>query len=524
METPSSDSSPAKLRGIRWWPAWLILLLAAGAILVVQLREDFPFQRRNLTSFSIGLGAAALLLLWWIILSRSRWRLRLGVTLGVLAGLGLGASLFKIRGVSGDLVPILGWRWVKSGRAAPASVAAPAVQAAAPVVAVPSGEFPQFLGPTRDGILSGLRLDPDWSAHSPQLLWRQPVGAGWSGFVVAAGRAITQEQDGPDELVTAYDLLTGRRLWAHADAAHYGNPIGGEGPRATPTIVGERVYTLGSTGRLNVLDLATGRVLWTRDLIADSGATMPEWGYAGSPLMLGDKVIVSAGGHSDKSLLAYRADTGELLWGAGTDGAGYGSPFLTTLAGRSQILAFNGHRITAHDPINGTVLWEHPWGIGYPHVAVPVLAGSDRVMFTSGYGVGAELLQVATKSGGELGVSRVWQSKKLKAKFANPVARDGFVYGLDDGILACVDLADGSQRWKEGRYGHGQGLLVADLFLLMAENGELILLRPTPTAPNELARHRVFSSKTWNPIALAGEFLLVRNDQEAACLKVTLAK
>lgn len=516
--------APLSPRPLRWWPAWLILAVAFVAITVVRFRDDLTFQQRNLTTAAFVLGTVVLLFLWWTLLSRARWRLRLGVTLVFLVMLGLGASLFRIRGVSGDLVPILGFRWAKSGRTAPVVSSPLAPLSNASPVLTTRPDFPQFLGPNHNAVLPGPKLEADWAAHPPQLLWRLKVGAGWSGFAIVSDRAITQEQDDSQELVTCYDLLTGRALWSHGDAAHYANPIGGEGPRANPTVVGDRVFTLGSTGRLNALDLASGKVIWTRDIIADAGAKMPEWGYAGSPLFLDGRIIVSAGGREKKSLLAYRADTGEPVWSAGEAEAGYGTPFVATLAGRRQILAFNNHRITVHDAADGNVLWEYPWGIGYPHVAVPVVVGPDRVVFSSGYGVGSELLEVGRPANGGLDAKPVWQSKKLKAKFGNPVARDGFLYGLDDGIFACVDLADGSQKWKEGRYGHGQGLLIGDLFLLMAENGELVLLRPTPAGPGELHRFRVFSSKTWNPIALAGDLLMVRNDQEAACLRLTLAK
>ena len=147
----------------------------------------------------------------------------------------------------------------------------------------------------------------------------------------------------------------------------------------------------------------------------------------------------------------------------------------------------------------------------------------DRVLISSGYGVGSELIKIQKDAEGKFTATRQWKSNRLKAKFTNVVYRNGFIYGLDDGIMVCIDAANGDLKWKEGRYGHGQGLLVGDLYLLMAESGELVLLRPTPDAPNELARFRVFSAKTWNPLAFSGDRLLVRNDQEAACLRLKLA-
>ena len=502
-----------------------MLAAATTSITVVRLREGASFQERNLTTTGIVLGTLALLLIWWTIFSRAQPRLRIGVTLSVLVALVLGGSTLRIRGVSGDMLPILEFRWTKSGRAVPAVAATTAVTTAAPAAAalVDRPDFPQFLGPDRTGVLAGPKLEADWAKHPPQVLWRINMGLGWSGFVVVGNRALTQEQDEEQERVTCYDISDGRLLWSHQDTTRYGNPIGGVGPRATPTVVGNQVFTLGSTGRFNALDLATGKLLWTHDLLAWTGASIPEWGYAGSPLFLEGRVIVSAGGKAKRSLLAYRADTGERVWAAGEAEAGYGSPFVTTLAGRRQILAYNHRRISAHDAADGAVLWEYPWGVGYPHVAVPVVVGADRVVFSAGYGVGSELLEIKSGPDGRFVAERVWRSLKLKAKFANPVAREGFLYGLDDGMFACIDLKDGAQQWKEGRFGHGQGLLIGDLFLLMSEGGELVLMRPSPKGLGELHRFRVFSGKTWNPIALAGDLLIVRNDQEAVALRVKLA-
>jgi outer membrane protein assembly factor BamB len=319
-------------------------------------------------------------------------------------------------------------------------------------------------------------------------------------------------------------VLTGRVLWSHADPAHYHTTIAGEGPRCTPTIVGNRVFTLGATGILNCLDLESGARLWSRNIVEDAKSQIPEWGFAGSPLVFDGKVIVSAGGSDGHSLLAYHSDSGGLAWSAGERSVSYGSPVLVRLGGVRQILAFNSRFITAHDADSGKVLWEYPWGVGQPQVALPIVVGTNRVLFSSGYSVGSELLEIKPGTHTPLAAERVWRSRNMKAKFATLVQRQGFLYGLDDGVLACVDLNDGSQRWKEGHYGHGQALLVHDWLLLMAENGELVLLQPTPDAPNELHRFRVFNSKTWNPIALAGDLLLARNDQEAACLRLPVQR
>ena len=508
-------------KGLRWWPAALILVSAGGATLWLELHTGQSFQVRNLRILGVWVVAGALLVGWWLAASRAPWRWRLGVAAALAGVICLTATLFRIRGVSGDLVPVFEFRW---GRRAALAQEGQAGGSAPGSLAGPVLDFPQFLGPNRTAMLEAPALATDWSASPPRILWRQPIGAAWSGWAIVGGRALTQEQRPEGESSTCYDLLTGRLLWAHSEPAHYHTTLAGEGPRCTPTVVSNRVFTLGATGILNCLDLATGRRLWSRNIVQEAGSRVPEWGFAGSPLAIDGIVVVSAGGSNGRSLLAFRQDTGQLAWAAGSRSVSYGSPFPASLAGRRQVLAFNSRRITSHDAATGRVLWEYPWGVGQPQVAAPVVVGTNRVLFSSGYGVGSELLEVRPAVDGSLEVARLWRSRRMRAKFANLVQRQGFLYGLDDGVLACLDLKDGSQRWENGRYGHGQGLLVRDLFLLMAENGELVLLRPTPQFPNELCRFRVFHGKTWNPIALSGDLLLARTDQEAACLRLPLER
>ncbi len=289
-----------------------------------------------------------------------------------------------------------------------------------------------------------------------------------------------------------------------------------------PTIISNRVYTLGATGILNCLDLASGVVVWTCDIIKKNDARVPSWGVSCSPLVLGERVIVNAGGRDNRSLVAYHKDTGEFFWGGGKDGAGYSSPVLAKLAGVEQILSFTSNAASGYDPQNGAVLWTHGWKGDHPHVAVPVVIGDDRVLFSSGYGHGSELLQIKAGSDGRMSALRLWKSLKLKAKFTNVVLHEGFIYGLDDGILACLDAATGELKWKDGRYGHGQNIRVGNLLLMMAEDGNVVLIEPNPKELKEVTRFRALNSKTWNPPALAGNFLLVRNDREAACFRLPL--
>ena len=224
-----------------------------------------------------------------------------------------------------------------------------------------------------------MKLERDWVAHPPKLIWRMPIGAGWSGFAIDRGLAITQEQRGPQEMVVAYDLLTGKPVWSHGDAVRYDSVIAGDGPRATPTIAGRYVATLGSTGVLNVVDFRSGRPLWTKNIAADNDAQDPEWGRSGSPLVLDGKVIVSAGGPGGRSLVAYDVATGARVWSGGSDPVGYASPILLTLLGRPQIVMSNNGTLAAHDPATGAVLWTQRW-VPEPTVAMPIRVADDLVL------------------------------------------------------------------------------------------------------------------------------------------------
>jgi outer membrane protein assembly factor BamB len=511
---------PAVQRSIRWWPFLLLLIFAAGAFGWVGLAHWRSRQDQNIALESVVVIGFAVFLLAWLFLSRLRWKLRLLVFGAIVAPVVLVAALFRIRGVTGDLVPVLQFRW--AGRTLSSLPRGPATVSSrsAPETSPFTNDYPQFLGPNRNATVDRPRLARDWKTRPPQRLWRQPVGAGWSGFAVAGHRALTLEQRGEFETVSCYDLLSGTPLWGHADPVHFQSSLAGEGPRATPTVAGHRVYTLGSTGLLNCLELETGKGIWSKDVVRDNQGEVNEWGMSCSPLVVDDLVVVSVGGRNDRSLVAYRAATGEFVWGDGNDGAGYSSPRLAFLAGVPQILIFNSGGVSAHEPRNGKTLWKYHWPGGHPHVSMPVVLPDDRVLISSGYGVGSELIKITKDAEGKFTATRIWKSNRLKAKFTNLVYRDGFIYGLDDGVMVCLDAATGEQKWKEGRYGHGQEILVLDLLLVTAESGQVLLLEPNSEQSRELTRFRALNAKTWNPPALAGEYLLVRNDKEAACYRL----
>ena len=525
-----SGSQRESGKHVRWWLLAVIAAITALVIVFIWVSEASHRQERVMQTALALFVSFLLTLIWLLFFSRLQWEIRL-ISFAAIVLMLLGFSrLFHFRGFNGDLVPLWEWRWKKN----PSETVSPmsfidSNEKGSTVEPSSAEDYPQFLGPNRNAILGGIRLARDWSKRPPRLIWRQPIGAGWSGFAVLGDSAVTQEQHGEQETVFCYELKTGKVKWRHDDRAKYETVPAGIGPRATPTIVKDRVYTLGGTGILNCLDLATGRQIWSTDIVTDT--EMADWGMSGSPLVYDNLVVVSAGRMNGGSLVAYDRHTGEDVWSGGNDPAGYSSPLLTTLAGVRQILTFNYGSVSAHQPFTGKILWRHLWPSSTECVAQPVPLPRNRVFVSSGYGIGCKLFQIqrdekSNPDGIEdlsnLRASLVWETPRLKAKFTNVVYRDGYIYGLDDGVLVCLDVDNGQRKWKRGRYGHGQVILVDDLLLVQTESGDVVLVEANPNAHHELTRFPALDSKTWNSPALAGSYLLVRNDREAACYDLPL--
>ncbi len=501
---------------MRKWPLYLILGLDLAALSVIWLFFDLMRQEMVLSSLLTQVIALVLVLVWFLFLSRLTRSVRL-VGLGLVVLLGcLAFGLLEIREVSGDIVPILAWRWSPKPDLVLEKVQKTAAEGKVQDL---QGEhdFPRFRGPRGDGTVTGVHLARDWSGTPPREVWRRKIGAGWSAFAVTGDLAVTQEQRGEDEMVTCYRLESGTLLWGHGDRARFSSAMAGDGPRATPTIAGNRVYTMGASGILNCLELETGRLVWSRNVTDDDKGKPPHWGYSCSPLVTGSLVVVSPGGAGGNSLTAYDRETGSFAWGGGDDRAAYSSPQLGELAGGLQILILNKNSVAGHDPQTGAVLWQQPWGTGNPNVPNPLVISPHRVFVSSGYGVGCKTYDIQPDGEG-LKATELVASRGLKAKFANFVLFDDHVYGLDDGVLACLDPDTGERKWKRGRFGHGQLLLVGDLLLVQAEKGTLHLVDPNPESLEELGQIPILDGKAWNNLAISGNLLLMRNHRQAVCL------
>lgn len=396
-----------------------------------------------------------------------------------------------------------------------AAKTAPAARAATETAA----EWPGFRGPGRDSVIRGVRINTDWSASPPVQMWRRPIGPGWSSFAVQGGIFYTQEQRGEEEVVTAYKVSTGQPVWRHRDPVRFWESNGGAGPRGTPTLSNGRVFTLGATGILNALDAGNGAVVWSRNAAADTAVQVPVWAFSSSPLVVDDLVIVATAG----ALAAYDRANGKRRWLRPSHEGSYSSPHLATIDGVAQILLLAGAGTTSVAPADGKVLWEYAWP-GVP-IVQPALTANGDVLITSGDamgGMGIRRIALARGPGGWKTEER-WMSRGLKPYFNDFVVHEGHAYGFDGSILACIDLEDGVRKWKGGRYGNGQLVLLPDqnLLLVLSEDGELALVSATPDKFTEFGRLPAIEGKTWNHPVLVGDVLLVRNGEEMAAFRLS---
>ena len=394
-----APAAPPRRRKMRWWMPVAVVVLLGGAVGFFWWPAAGLFDQatRTLAIKAACLAIVLLLALWYIFFTGLWWRTRLLLSgIGLLLIVGFFVAL-RFNGATGDMGFRYTWRWQAPPDAALAGQSDDTVLPRPLAVTIRPDDFPQFLGPNRDAVVHGVHLDRDWTAHPPREVWRKPVGAGWSAFAVAGPLAVTQEQRGGREMVVARDRDTGDVLWQHGNADRFSELMGGDGPRATPTIAGGKVFALGATGVLDCLDASTGKLLWTHDTLRESGEQNLQWGKSCSPLVIEDLglVVVSLGsGGPGGGIAAYDVHSGGRKWVAGTDKASYASPMLTTLAGQRQIVMVNDKTVTGHDPAEGTVLWRYDWGTAPAKASQPPVLNGDSLLLTGGYGLKGVLLQV----------------------------------------------------------------------------------------------------------------------------------
>ncbi len=389
------------------------------------------------------------------------------------------------------------------------------------------GEWPQILGPQRNGLSSETGLLDRFPDDGPKEVWRVPGGVGMSGLAISRGRVLTLVQREGEQWLISLDAKSGEPIWQTPLAPEYRNAMG-NGPRATPAIAGDHVFVFTGEGILSAHAFQDGKQLWSHNVLKELSGKEAEYGMACSPLVVGDQVIVTAGA-ANGTLVAFDTKSGKQVWTAGKDPAGYSSPALLNVGGRKQVVAFTGNSALGVDPAKGTLLWRYPFKTNFDCNITTPLEIKGNVFLSSGEDHGSVLLNLKPKAD-TFEISEVWSSFGTKSVLRNEwqtsMLLDGFLYGMDNvggagpiTHLTCIDAATGERKWQQARFGKGNLIAADGKLFISTMKGELVLVRATPDRYAELSRATVLGSTRQAP-ALSNGRLFLRDDKEIVCLDV----
>ena len=529
------DKQPKKIKAsIPFW-------IGIGALVAIPIARlsifEIDHQYANLATGGLGLLAVGSMGFAWFRRATNLQRIA-SLVLCVLVTITF-FSCFELKGFTGETLPVFGWKsWLAPKYT---NVDNRQIDKDSPqLLAAKNARFLQFLGNERSGVIDEPKFGTDWNANPPKLLWKKSIGAGWSGFVVKHSFAYSMFQDGNEEVLGAIDLITGELRWSQRFPGKHYEPLGGLGPRATPTLHEDLLISQTATGTVVCCNALNGEVQWKQDILKmgfdsqEESESFIKWGRSASPLIVKTKdreqVIVPMGGKPTSAtpitLASLDLRTGTILWKQGTAQIGYSSPALVHFGTTQQIVSVNENSVSAHDIENGEVLWTTDW-VSHSNsdacASQPVSLGDGRILLGKGYAQGSKMIRIESISPDvsvetkKWTVSTVWQSSRvLKTKFTNAIFFDQRLYALSDGILECVDPNDGKRVWRSGRFGQGQLLVVNGMLLVSAEDGRIILADPGDGTV--LHEQSILDGVTWNYPAVAGPFLLLRNGTEMACL------
>ena len=377
----------------------------------------------------------------------------------------------------------------------------------------------QFRGPQRDGNV------PLPSAHKPfsgppNLRWKTSCGAGHSSIITIGNLIITLEQRGDSECLTARHMSDGSEIWEVSEPTRWNDMMSGEGPRSTPTLANGKIYTLFSNGMLACIDPTNGKRIWQTKII-EKNYDFPEWGISSSPLIWKNMVIVNPGGeqHAVKS---YSAQSGKLIWESSLSGRGvYLSPTIIKLLGEDQLITAVTGKIVSLNPRTGNTRWEKAWKIFLNNVQIvqPIAISDNNFLLAAGYGKGAECFSISRRLGkSSYLLDSLWKSKDLKAKFSNPVLKNGYLYGFSENLLVCMEASTGKLHWRGKKYGYGRILVCGEQLLILGNTGVLTVVDANPENFNEVFSAPLLSNaRCWNGPALVNGYLFARNGEEIAC-------
>lgn len=376
-------------------------------------------------------------------------------------------------------------------------------------------DWPQWRGPSRDGISKETGWNTSWPATGPKKLWQQKVGVGYSSMSVSSGRVYTMGNSDNTDSVWCFDAETGAAQWHHDYPCAAKDPNGFKGTRCTPTVEGDRVYSVSRHGHFFCLDAKSGKVIWAKNLITDlegkepmhGGGKNEGWGFSGSPLIERDMVLIEGGGGNGASVVALNKSTGAVVWKAGNDEAGYSSLMASNVDGERCVVQFAGEYLVLHRMKDGSELWRLPWKTSYGvNSATPIIHG-DELFISSGYGFGCALIKLSKSEGKE-----IWRNKNMRNHVNSCVLVNGALYGFDESELKCLDWKTGEVKWGNRSYGKGSLICADGKLLLFGQSGKLGVAEAHPAAFKEICAFQAMEGQnTWANPVLANGRIYVRN-------------
>lgn len=375
----------------------------------------------------------------------------------------------------------------------------------------------RWRGPDLNGISKEKDWQPKFSAEGPKQLWKVSIGIGFSSFSVSDGRVYTMGNEKDSDTVFCFDAETGKEIWKHSYPCPLDPKYYEGGTSVTPTIDGDRVFTLSRKGDLFCLDAKTGKVVWSKNVEKELGAKIPTWGFAGSPLVEKDLLLLNVGSHGT----ALDKKTGKLIWTSDKTPSGYSTAVPADFDGKRCAVFAGEKTVFAVTVADGKLVWEHPWKTEYDvNAAEPIISG-DKVFISSGYNHGCALLQI--KSGK---ASVVWENKVLKNHINSSVLFNGFLYGFDGNAgpkadFRCVEFATGNTKWSELKLGAGALMIADGKLIIHTDKGELISAEATPDAFKPIGRAQVTGGRNWTTPVLSNGRIYCRNAKgDMVCLDV----
>ncbi len=379
-----------------------------------------------------------------------------------------------------------------------------------------SFDWPQWRGPKRNGVSAEKDFLTTWPKNGPQRVWSAKVGVGFSSMSVVGGRLYTMGNVSDVDHVMCLDTANGKLVWDYKYPCTAADPNGYPGPRCTPTVDGNLVFTVSRNGHLLCLSAANGALVWSKRIVDDFAGFIPVWGFAGSPLIEGELLILETGA-ANRSVVALEKKTGRVVWANGNLAAGYASPIAFDLARDRAVAVFSAGGLTGRAASNGRILWHHNWRTTYDVNAATPIIFEDKIFISSGYGSGCALLQMSAN-----GIQQVWSNKNMRNQMNACVLWQSHLYGFDEGQLRCMDVITGAVKWSTPAYGKGSLMIADGRLILYGERGRLGLAEALPTGFRELAAAQVLGgNSTWAAPVLSNGRIYCRSAADLVCLDVS---